>query len=408
MPNLRFAFLSVEYPPDPFSAGIGSYTKSMATALSELGHKVHVITRGESDSISDEKGITVHRLTPQRPQLPQAFEPLKVMGFIGKNAVSELQYRRKIAERLKALIKTEGLDLIEAADFMAEALFYPAGHYPIPFIVRLHTPFAYAERIEPYAPEVMRQTMRQLERRQLLKAHFITAPSQVSAEIFRQEMALSNKPIQVMANLPSVRKPSDVVKSPEANMVLFVGRINKWKGTHVLAQAIPTVLERFPDTQFVFVGADHVPIEGFPNASSYLKSLLSENYHKQMHFVGRVSLAEVEAYLEKATLCVFPSLFDNFPYSCLEAMAYGKAIIGSNQGGMVDLLDHGQAGLLYSPPDSQELAQHIMTMLDNPELRKKLGNLALTRANTIYDYQTILNETLGFYQNAIKQIKTAA
>ncbi|MCA9838384.1 MAG: glycosyltransferase family 4 protein [Trueperaceae bacterium] len=406
MPGLNFAFLSVEYPPDPFSAGIGSYTKSMANALTSLGHKVHVITRGEVDSIRDEQGVTVHRLTPKRPALPQDFELIKVISLVGKNLISELQYRRKIAERLKTLIATEGLDLIEAADFMAEGIFYPVKRYPqIPFVVRLHTPFAYAERIEPYAPEMMRQAMRQLERKQLLDAHYITAPSEVSAEIFREELNLGSRPIKVMPNLPSIRRPDHLSEPTADNKVLFVGRLNKWKGTHILTRAIPKVLEHFPNTEFIFVGADHVPIEGFPNASSYLKSLVPESCHSHMQFVGRVPLDEVEHYLKTTTLCVFPSLFDNFPYTCLEAMTYGKAIIGSDQGGMVDLLDEGKAGLLYTPPSSDALAKQILDLLANPQLRQSLGAKALTRANEVYSYQAVLDETLQFYVEAIEKTK---
>jgi glycogen synthase len=100
-------------------------------------------------------------------------------------------------------------------------------------------------------------------------------------------------------------------------------------------------------------------------------------------------------------VCVFPSLFENFPYTCLEAMSYGKAIVGSSHGGMTDLLGDGQCGLLYTPPDEHELARHITTLLSNKNLRDELGQKARQRALDYFGSERVMNLTEAFYNKAL-------
>lgn len=413
--KLNLALLSIEYPPDPFSAGIGSYSAALAKALTQQGHKVHVITRApaqqQRDSRADEAGVTVHRLVPNRPTLPEQYK----LGQIGRLLVNSLnnewRYRQKIATTLRQLIAHESINIIEASDYLAEGMRYRPRDYPhIPYIIRLHTPFAYAERIESHVPELLRRIMRELERRHFLQASHITAPSQGSAEVFRKELALGNVPIHIIPNLHSMEVTDSTITSQPPTekeslpSVLFVGRINKWKGVDILCRAIPEVVERYPWVHFNFVGGDHVTIEGFRSGQTYLYSLVAEKYHQHMHFRGRVGHAEVQKYLQQAHICVFPSRFDNFPYTCLEAMSQGKAIVGSNNGGMRDLLAEGEAGLLYTPPHHQELAQHIMRLLADEPLRQRLAAKARARAANVYNPETILEATLAFYQQAIHDV----
>lgn len=399
---LRIALVAIEYPPDPYSAGIGAYTKALATGLVARGHRVHVITRGTTESINDEAGVTVHRLTPARPKLPERLRGVALAQFIASISGREWRYRQNIAARLKSLVNQGEVSLIEAADHMAEAIFYtPSHHLQVPFIVRLHTPLAYSERIDPHVPELLRRMIAQVEGMFVRRASHITAPGRVCAAVFRETLSLGNRPIAVFPNLPTVTPlpaaPQQVDVKP---MVLFVGRLTRWKGAHVLAQAIPLIHAQLPETHFVFVGADHTSIHGFASVTSYLKSLIPPKSLKQVTFTGHVQHAELTYYYEQATVCTFPSLFEAFGYTCLEAMSFGKAIVGSNQGGMVEMLEHG-AGLLYTPPDADELARHILTLLRDPALRHALGEKARQRVQTTFALDTVLDTAEAFYRQAL-------
>ncbi len=417
--KLTIAILSVEYPPDPYSAGIGSYSKTIATALTNLGHQVHIITRAPaeainavpaSDSMIIEEGIIVHRLSPLRPNLPDKFELNKVISLVSKNVFGELRYRHKVSRTLQRLIRSEGIDIIEATDFMAESYFFPHRHHKnIPFVIRLHTPFAYAEKIEAHAPDIMRQIMAWFEKQNINKATHLSAPSKPSAEIFRKELKLANQHIEIIPNPPNFQVTEDKYltsnySSPD-NLVVFIGRISKWKGVDILCRSIKQVLAEHPNTEFCFVGADHIPVENYPSGKDYLLSLVEPEFHNNMTFTGYLQKPDVQTYITKADLCVLPSRFDNFPYTCLEAMIHAKAIVGSINGGMKEMLDDGKAGRLYTPPDHNELAQHINELLGDTEQRERLGKAARARALQHYNIDTVLEQTLKFYYQCIDDCK---
>ena len=403
---LTIALVSPDYPPDPKGTGIGTYTKLLANYLIERSHKVHVITRGLSiqDETHTTGNLTLHRIGVPRPDVPMEINALKVTQLAFTSIVNEINYRRRIAKKLEHLIQSETIQLIESAESFAESYFYKPQKYPkIPFIVKLHTPFAVGELFDKNLPEPIRQWVRHFERSLILKASHLTVPSYLPKVLFRKEMNLGNRPIRILPNPPPpglADKPTSQETAPLE--VLFVGRVTAFKGVFVLAKAIPKILERFPETCFVFVGADASNPKGGGSTIEALKASLPESAKAKVSFTGHVKLEEVNHYYQRAAVCVFPSLFENFPYTCLEAMSYGKAIVGSKNGGMSDLLDDGTCGLLYTPPDEHELAQKITQLLEDKILREDFGQKARKRALEHFSAERVLNFTEAFYRQALE------
>ncbi|HEX7004885.1 MAG TPA: glycosyltransferase family 4 protein [Trueperaceae bacterium] len=401
---LTIALASIEYPPDRFSAGIGSYAKALARLLHERGHRVHVVTRGtDREELTEEEGVFVHRLLPGRPELPENLSPGPIVRLLARSLPAELAYRRKVVTTLTRLVRQEGVDLVEAADHMAETLGYDPTRFPkVPFVVRLHTPLAVTERLAPNIPETARLGIRLLERRLLRKATHLTSPSASATAVIMAEMGL-DLPVATYPNPPSyAAQARDPGVQEEPGMVLFVGRLNTLKGVDLLARAIPRVLEVRPDARFVFAGADNIPYGGFPSVSRYLLSLLPSRAHHAIAFTGHLLHDELRDLYPRATLCVFPSRFESFGYTCLEAMGFGKAIVGSNSGGMAEMLDGG-AGLLFTPPDVDELTEKILRLLNDPELRRDLGARARRRAAEAYGQEAVMDQVEEFYRRAIAE-----
>lgn len=84
-------------------------------------------------------------------------------------------------------------------------------------------------------------------------------------------------------------------------------------------------------------------------------------------------------------------------------MTYGKAIIASPTGGMGEMLAEGRCGLLYTPPDADELRRHILTLLQDAPLRERLGRAARERALSCYHPEVIVAETERFYYRAVAE-----
>ncbi len=419
---LRIAVATPDYPPDPMGTGIGTYAKSLAEGLARRGHRVHVVTRGpDGDATVEAEGVTIHRIGVPRPDIPTTITPLKFLGLAARSIAGEFRYRARVAAALDGLVRRENVQLVEAADSFVEALFYRAARHPtVPFVIRLHTPMSVAERFDRNLPEPARLLLQGIERVHLRRATHLSVPSATPRRTFRAAMRLQGRPIEAIPNPPPRISAAHAIEptyedtgtdaragagdDPMQPEILYVGRVTAVKGVFVLAEAIPRVLAKVPGARFRFVGADSPSSSGAGTTVEALKRRLPPSAAERVVFEGRAPLERVGTYLQRASVCVFPSLFENFPYTCLEAMAAGKAIVGSAEGGMRDMLDGGRCGLLYRPPDVSELADAIVALLENHDLRARLGAAARRRAEDAFGEQQVFDATLAFYRRAIASL----
>lgn len=400
---LKLALVTVRYPPLAVASGIATYTRTLAHLLAARGHEVHVVTRWSGDDAVEREGaVTVHRLGPGGVRVPSRLNATSLTRMVATEAGKALRYRRKLARYLHALVERESIDLVEAVDAEAEAVLYRPRHHPsVPFVVRLHGPVSVWETVDRSVPEPVRRFVRWAERRQLLAATHVTAPSRAAADLCREELALS-VPATVFPNPPSFDTRREAPSEEDPNLVLFVGRIVHGKGVDLLVRAIPIVLERFPKAQFAFVGSYSTSTaRGQGSIRDHLLALLPQEQHANVHFDGYRPPVEVATWYRRAAACAFPSRFESFGYTCLEAMSFGKAIVGSRAGGMVDLLDDGRCGLLFTPPNVEELAERIATLLNDPSLRRRLGGAARDRAAACYSQDAVGDRFEAFYRQAI-------
>jgi glycogen synthase len=121
----------------------------------------------------------------------------------------------------------------------------------------------------------------------------------------------------------------------------------------------------------------------------------------RLEFSGKYPLERVVEAYYCLDICVFPSLSENFPNVCLEAMAAGRAIIASSAGGMAEMLDDGGAGRLMAPRDSVSLAREIISLLIAPAERIRLGELARKRVLETYNDGLIGEMMERIYHEAI-------
>jgi len=404
--KLNILLISPDYPNDPKGTGIGTYSQLMANNLAELGHHVHLLSRaGLNRNIEEKENISFHFVDIPRPDVPLNPSLWTSIKLALKSIRSEYKYRKEIAKTMHKILDSEDIDLIESADAFAEILFFKQKNYAhIPLIVRLHTPLSVGELFDKNVSEIIRRLIRIPERKQILKASHLSVPSRAGQILFRKEMGLENKAIRVIANPPPKNLSLKTAVKTNDFEVVYVGRVTRTKGMPILMKAIPLVLDRFPKAKFTLIGGDAGNPEGFEEKVNWLKDMLPENAKTAVDFKGYLAFDEFSSYLEQAAVAVIPSLFDNFPYTCLELMSFAKAIVSSDQGGMVEMLDNGKCGRLFTPPDHQELAKQIIELLQNPELRQELGKLAQERILAEYNKDKIMQETVKYYRQCIDEL----
>jgi glycosyltransferase involved in cell wall biosynthesis len=108
-------------------------------------------------------------------------------------------------------------------------------------------------------------------------------------------------------------------------------------------------------------------------------------------------------YYQRATICVVPSLWEGFGYVCAEAMACGLAVVASRTGGLAEIIEDGQSGLLVEPGNSDELAQAIRKLIQDPERRAQIGTAARQQVVEQFSSATIAVRMTKLYQQVIQQ-----
>lgn len=403
---LRLLLQSLDYPPDANVSAIGLYARSLARGLADQGHVVHVVCRGQRDGTDADGAVRVHRVGPPRPSMILSMGLGRLATFAASSLAREASYRQRLARRLASLVAHERIDLVEACDSGAEAVAYEPRRFPrVPFVVRLHTPTAVWETFDRNVPEVVRRLILAVERRLLAKATHLSTPSQGAADLFRREMRLGGRTIDVYPNPPTLDASSIAVRrTTDARTVLYVGRLAVGKGVLTLAEAVPLVRASHPEARFVFAGPDAPTRTSHASMRERLMAAVPATDRTAVEFTGYLSREALRERFDGAAVCVVPSLFEAFGYTCLEAMTFGKAIVASGVGGMVDLLDEGRCGLTFPPGDAHALSEGIVRLLRDDDLRHRLGALARARAVEAFGRGVVMAQVERSYRRAISDL----
>ena len=174
----------------------------------------------------------------------------------------------------------------------------------------------------------------------------------------------------------------------QQNELLFVGRLVEKKGVALLLQALPQVLQAFPDTRLTIAGGGPLDAE---------LRLLSESLGVSNHvdFRGMVSQEELPALYRRATLFVAPFLVassgdqEGFGLVLVEAMGCGCPVICGNVPAVRDIVHNDETGVLANPQDPQDLADAIIGLLADPIRRDRYAANARRHCQKRFDWGTI-------------------
>jgi len=179
---------------------------------------------------------------------------------------------------------------------------------------------------------------------------------------------------------------------PEGNLVVgTTGRLTHIKGHRYLIEAAGKIVSSKPDTTFVFLG-DGELLDELKNMASI--SSIEEN----IKFLGwRQDVAEVMSTFD---VFVLPSLNEGMGRVLVEAMALGKPIVASDIGGIPNLVVNGENGYLVPVGDVETLAVKIITLLDDPGKREKMGNAGQRYADK-YSLEEMMKKIERLYRELL-------
>lgn len=150
-------------------------------------------------------------------------------------------------------------------------------------------------------------------------------------------------------------------------------RITDRKGLNYLIEAIKKLSEKYPQI--------YLEIMGDGNAREKLETLTeSLNLKDKVKFLGRIPREEIAPYYQRASVFVLPSFNEGMSNAMLEALAVGLPIITTDTGGAKELVKEGENGYIIKTRDVDDIVGKIEILINNPELKNKLGEASRARA----------------------------
>jgi glycosyltransferase involved in cell wall biosynthesis len=370
----------------PNIGGMATHAYELARAHVNNGHTVHLlhpVYGTGADRTEHMDGFTVHRmfLANQTPR------------------IKHLLYVRAVREAILALHARTPIEVIHWHDLTPNCWTTWALRDRFPIVWTNHTSnyLEYCEtavgraKIRAYLhhPDAIISPSRELHEKSALTGlpadRLMYIPNGVDAAKFRPGLSFGviDKDFGI-----DIAKP--VVVCPR--------RLEPKNGVEYFVRAIPLIRAALPEVQFLVVGG------GFPEERARFEDMLKEWKQRDgVFFTGNVPNTSMPLFYALSQVAVLPSLMEATSISGLESMACGLPLVGTNVGGIPEIIVDGESGVLVEPREPAQLAREIIRLLQDDAFRARLGAGARSRVEKIFAWPEIARRTAEVYAGAARR-----
>ncbi len=380
-------------PAPPTAAGaVEKIIYRLTRCLPELGCNVDVIDIAAEVHRKLETDVTYHEVWNP---------PLADSGFI-RHVLRITIFAVLATLRLRRLVKSKEIDLIHthsqfpAAGILAARKLF---RWRIPVVHTTHNSYIVMR------PTTANRLRHILEVMVFKKADHLIALTNVVAQQLVLKFGVDPKRITQIPNGVEVDDIFEFVESNPGNYsdtsikaVLYPAKICPRKNQLALVQAIPRVLNAYPDTRFIFAGF----IEERSYFDTISKFVAANNLSAYVQFTGELATEPLYKEYQEATVFVFPTLYETQGVVLLEAMAFGLPVVASRIGPIEDVvnLEEGSA-ILIDPNNPDDIADAIIRLLGDESLRQELSAKGKDLATHRFRWSQIAKETLVLYEKLV-------
>jgi len=364
---VRIAILVPLFPPK-WLAGTEIATYNIAKHLAKKEHEVHVITSLDEGLPKEgmEQGFYIHRIRRRK------------VRFIGV-----ILFWLKIwlaVKRIKPDVVHSQSVSMGVPGFMAQKFLRK------PYLV-------WGRGSEIYLPWLFKELISKLV---LKNANAVIA---LTEDMKKEMQKICNRGVPVIPNGIDLEKFGDL-PTKEAirgrlglnnsdSVIVFVGSLRPVKGVKYLIQAMDIVRQKDTNARLMLVGDGE--------ERDYLRSVVSElHLGRYVTFVGEVTNDDVPQYMIASDVFALPSLSEGFPVVSLEAMASGLPIVATKIGGLPEIIEDGRNGFLVKPREAKEIAEKVLHLLGDDDLRKRISENNKEKAKS-YSWKSIVQRLEEIY-----------
>ena len=368
--------LNYEYPP--LGGGGSPVTKSLSEELVKLGHAVDVVTMSFKGLKQKEviNGVTIYRVPSIR----------KEQGVCQTHEM--LSYCYSAYRFLPKLLKVNKYDICHTHFIIPTGIISYLNKNKIPYIITSH-----GSDVPNYNPDrfgIQHKLLNPFWKKIAKNSECITSPT-----VYLKNLILENYDSKDYDNkievIPNGIDPEYFNPQKKEDKILVVTRLFERKGVQYVIDAMKDI----KNYELVICGDGPY--------KEQLEQQISKLNVSNIRLLGYVNYEQLKNEYETSSIFVLPSSAENFPVVLLEAMASGCAIITSNVTGCPEVV--GDTALLVSPKESEEIKEALITLIDNDELRIKLGHKARKRMLENFTWKQIAQSYVKMYDKILDKHK---
>ena len=405
---MKIWFLTGEFAPD-FGGGIGTYVENCAKMFAEAGDDVTVIVRslGPNKEEMTKEGYRVVRFTQGEGEY---------YTYLGYDNALAYQYYEVIMNLIDKYGKPDVLEMQEYNAYgqyiIQNKLVLNEKLKDIPLVVHLHTPSFETLKINQFNTyEAPFYWIGEMEKFCIKGADALLCPSQFLADKLQY---LTDTPIKVI-NLPfdidqeEFDKYKDVnPSSNDKKTFLYFGRTEYRKGVIQMLKGAEKLWKKGLDFKIKIIGGD----TKLESKGTFIGEDLKKKYAKyieedKLEILGPIPHLELIPHILSANAVIIPSLYENFPNTCIYAMWLGRPVLVSKSGGQAEMVkESGKNGIIFDWDIKDDFENKLEQMINmNDKDAKERGENAKIRIDDLCNMEKNIQLRREFFEEVIKHKK---
>ena len=405
---MKIWFLTGEFAPD-FGGGIGTYVENCAKMFAEAGDDVTVIVRslGPSKEEMTKEGYRVVRFTQGEGEC---------YTYLGYDNALAYQYYEVIMNLIDKYGKPDILEMQEYNAYgqyiIQNKLVLNEKLKDIPLVVHLHTPSFETLKINQFNTyEAPFYWIGEMEKFCIKGADALLCPSQFLADKLQY---LTDTPIKVI-NLPFDIDQEELDKYKDVNSsnnkkktFLYFGRTEYRKGVIQMLKGAEKLWKKGLDFKIKIIGGD----TKLESKGTFIGEDLKKKYAKyieedKLEILGPIPHLELIPHILSANAVIIPSLYENFPNTCIYAMWLGRPVLVSKSGGQAEMVkESGKNGIIFDWDIKDDFENKLEQMINmNDKDAKEMGENAKTRIHDLCNMEKNIQLRREFFEEVIKNKK---
>lgn len=183
------------------------------------------------------------------------------------------------------------------------------------------------------------------------------------------------------------------IKQHDGYIIFAASRIVELKGMQNVL-AVFEILMQMKLNAYLIIGGDG-------NYFNTIKNIVNKSKHaSRIYLTGNLSREKMNYIFKNADLFMMLSMFhETFGMVFIEAMSFGLPVIGSDLGGIPEVIDHGESGFVYNPLDHDSIAMEVKALCENRAKSQRLGANGLVRVKDYFNNVRMADETIKIHEN---------